>query len=296
MRFDAYRLSKFGNGPTDELHAGDVLSFLTYLVIERKGSAKSLDNDLSQLRCYWANLGRRDWLDARGEREVKAVLNQFQLEDQGASRRKAPLTAELLDKMDSILRLSNEQDLLFSTMCWLGNQGLFRGGELCSGLRMSDVEFAADYSSVDIYLSRTKTVRKGDGVRVTVGDVTGVSAVKRLVLWVTRKGLVEGSDQLLFPSYATTSWLRGRIQKAMGRLGLNGKRFGNHSLRAGGATDLFVARVPYPCIKKMGRWESDAALIYYRDDEHVQAEVREGRERLRAGRKLIVGEGRKSLL
>ena len=47
------------------------------------------------------------------------------------------------------------------------------------------------------------------------------------------------------------------------------EQYSGHSLRAGGATDLFVARTPYYLIKKAGRWKSDAAMLYYRCDEDV---------------------------
>ena len=46
-----------------------------------------------------------------------------------------------------------------------------------------------------------------------------------------------------------------------------------HSLRALGATDLFVCRVPYYIIKKMGRCKSETAMLYYRCDEDVKKEV-----------------------
>jgi len=51
--------------------------------------------------------------------------------------------------------------------------------------------------------------------------------------------------------------------------GLDSRFYSGHSPRAGGATDVFVGRVPYYIIKKAGRWVSDAAMIYYRDDEDV---------------------------
>ena len=56
---------------------------------------------------------------------------------------------------------------------------------------------------------------------------------------------------------------------------MDSTRYSGHSLRAGGATDLFVARVPYYIIKKMGRWKSDAAMLYYRDDEDIRDAVTE---------------------
>ena len=52
-------------------------------------------------------------------------------------------------------------------------------------------------------------------------------------------------------------------------LGMDPVFYSTHSLRAGGATDLFVARVPYFAIKKMGRWKSDSAMLHYRCKEDV---------------------------
>lgn len=63
-------------------------------------------------------------------------------------------------------------------------------------------------------------------------------------------------------------------------IGLNPELYSGHSLRAGGATDLFVAKVPYPIIKKAGRWKSDAALLYYRDEEDVAQVVTKAFEML----------------
>ena len=58
-------------------------------------------------------------------------------------------------------------------------------------------------------------------------------------------------------------------------------------IESGGATDLFVARVPYHIIKKRGRWVSDAAMIYYRDDEDVVNAVFEAFRDLQASRRRI---------
>ena len=110
-----------------------------------------------------------------------------------------------------------------------------------------------------------------DIVQPLCADLDGTSAVKRLLTWIRRKQLVLGSDQFLFPERSNTNWLRKQVKRVVERVGLNPKRYGNHSFRAGGATDLFVARVPYYAIKKAGRWKSDAALVYYRDDDDVQA-------------------------
>ena len=56
--------------------------------------------------------------------------------------------------------------------------------------------------------------------------------------------------------------LVSRIKLVAQRLGLPVDDYSGHSLRAGGAADLFIARVPYFIIKKMGRWSSNAAMVY----------------------------------
>ena len=55
----------------------------------------------------------------------------------------------------------------------------------------------------------------------------------------------------------------------MRRIGENPDNYAGHSFRAGGATELFNRRVPYPIIKKFGRWKSDSALDYYRDEDET---------------------------
>lgn len=49
--------------------------------------------------------------------------------------------------------------------------------------------------------------------------------------------------------------------------------YSGHSLRAGGATDLFASRVPYGIIKRLGRWKGESFLIYYRDEADVNQAV-----------------------
>jgi len=78
----------------------------------------------------------------------------------------------------------------------------------------------------------------------------------------------------------STSQLRSRIKGAINAIGRDPTRFGGHSLRAGGATDLIRARVPYPSIKKFGRWKSDTALIYYRDEDKISNEATKGFRRI----------------
>ena len=67
--------------------------------------------------------------------------------------------------------------------------------------------------------------------------------------------------------------LVARVKCAVEMLGLAKEDYSGHSLLAGGATDLFVARKLYYVIKKMGRWLTDSAMIYYRHEEDVVVAV-----------------------
>ena len=97
-------------------------------------------------------------------------------------------------------------------------------------------------------------------------------------MWFKLSGSEPGQNTSLFPALkgdeglcktVSSSWVRGQIKSMAAKNGRQAEDFSGHSLRAGGATDLFVARVPYYLIKKMGRWKSDAVKIYYRSDDDV---------------------------
>lgn len=79
--------------------------------------------------------------------------------------------------------------------------------------------------------------------------------------------------KLSFESTAPKNWFRRKLKELVHKVGLDKACYSTHSLRAGGATDLFVARVPYYVIKKMGRWKSDAAIEYFRNEDDVEAEI-----------------------
>ena len=56
--------------------------------------------------------------------------------------------------------------------------------------------------------------------------------------------------------------LVARIKRAVVMLDLATEDYSGHSLRAGGATDLFIAGTPYYVIKKMGRCLTDSVMTY----------------------------------
>ena len=101
--------------------------------------------------------------------------------------------------------------------------------------------------------------------------------------WFEVRGLDSKPEAFIFPGLArtrtakgtfeehrtaSTQWFRKNIKLAVESVGLDGRFYSGH------ATDLFMRKVPYHIIKKMGRWRSDAAMLYHRSDEDVERQVR----------------------
>jgi hypothetical protein len=177
----------------------------------------------------------------------------------------------------------------------VAHDGLLRGGELLSGLTVLDIIWDANICGFDLHIDRTKTCRTGAGIRISFKDYGGVNAVSLMRMWFNLAKLW-GTSSCIFPARernrsfnfaktASADWFRKHLKKLCKDAGLDASQYSLHSLRAGGATDLFVARVPYPIIKKWGRWVSDAAMIYYRDDEDVVNAVFEAFKDLHASRR-----------
>jgi len=93
------------------------------------------------------------------------------------------------------------------------------------------------------------------------------------VLFPANNGKVRVVRKLNWTKTLSLGWLRAGVKRGVRLIGLDHKEFSAHSLRAGGATDLFSYKVPYYIIKKMGRWTSDSAMLYFRNDEEVHEAV-----------------------
>jgi hypothetical protein len=172
--------------------------------------------------------------------KISQVVKLMRFEDTVPVKRVAPLTSRMVDSIILSTDLRHSQRSLGAlvkvTMYKVGLEGLMRGGELVSGIRASDLHWD-DYR------------KNHEGLlfpRIVNGKVTNASV--------------------------SPDMLRKSIKADVERFGLNPDRYAMHSLRAGGATDLFNMNVPYHIVKEAGRWKSDVALIYYRGDmEKVQA-------------------------
>ena len=247
-----------------------------------KGSAKSAGRWLNQLRNYSIQ-HRFPWLDATDEKNVKRIIKELEFLDAFPIKRMHPLTKDI-----NLAILSHPQvPFLAKTYITVGREAILRGGELCSGLTRANFTWSLKKDRVTIHLFRSKANRKGDGEFITLLDYGVQSSVSILKEHFNIHGLWKAQpDKIIFPAYTKTKgmdWnksinvrqLRDMIRRSLKCIGMDGNRFGAHSLRAGGATDLFRAGVYYPTIKKFGRWKSDSALLYFRDQEKTVETVME---------------------
>lgn len=259
-------------------------------VVRNRGSTRSLRALISGIKTECLRL-RRAYLDEADRDAMAKLLGQLVYNDLSEGHRKRPLQLQHLTKIGRLLNLTKSADLYTALLLYAGHDGLLRGGELLSGISVSDVHWGSGRKSLDLLIDRTKTHRAGSAILVSYTDIGGTNFVSLLRDWFALHGLDEKPSACLFPAFThkrqldftrtmSAASLRRRIKKMVLRIGLDTRWYSNHSLRAGGATDLFVARVPYPIIKKMGRWKSDAALLYYRDEEDVRLAVAEAFSRM----------------
>jgi hypothetical protein len=245
--------------------------FLVEYVEKNKGSTKSIDLILGYFRRF-CRLENLVFLSDTDSYKLELLVKHLKFNDTSGPNRKNALTLNYLLDILSKLNLSNNTDLIGITMMFLGHDGLLRSGEICSGLHVNDIEWSPDKRSFVLRLKRSKVNRMGTPEYITFVDRKGCwSAVKLLRMYFNKFNLWNAHGKVLFPKirYKTISWssssqitwFRRYIKRVVSLIGLDPKQYSGHSLRAGGATDLFVAKVPYPFIKKFGRWKSDAALI-----------------------------------
>ena len=259
-----------------------VASFVCAHVVRNKGSTRSVGNLLSALK-RGSLLINEEWLEGVDQLRLMSVLSELKFEDLSKGRRKRPLGIRELIAIINGLNLSDPTELVVAVMLAVGHDGLLRSAELLSGLQVRHFSWNHDLTSVRIEIERSKINRSGDSEFVDLFDYGPCSGVALLRKWFTLHHLWSKWEERVLPAVRygkldfsrdpSYNWWRNMIKKVCNRIGLEEKHYSGHSLRAGGATDLFVCRVPYYIIKKMGRWKSEAAMLYYRCDEDVKKEV-----------------------
>ena len=144
-------------------------------------------------------------------------------------------------------------------------------------LQISDVSF--DFHSsppiLNLLLRKAKSDPFGKGVNIVLGS-TGqslcpVTAVQNFIaIRPAREGpLLIHSDGMSL----TRDCLVRKVRRALEAVGISCAGYSGHSFRIGAATAAAEAGVPSYLIKTMGRWSSEAYLIYIRTPRTTLAAV-----------------------
>ena len=189
-----------------------------------------------------------------------------------------PITRKRLLKVARRVDKSVLDQLLRLTLSFLAHDGVMRGKELFSGIKVGDIEWAEDLLSFTLKLWRTKTVRSGGGVKIEFAapapDLEGgetVCAVTLMRELFDALGLWGRDDHQVFPrlefssgknprikgidfssTYCRRRWI-AKLQVDLRNAGC-GEGYTGHGCRAGAATDLFESGESLPTVMDAGRW------------------------------------------
>ena len=194
-------------------------------------------------------------------------------------RQRLPITATVLRMLKAVwertVGASYEGKLLWAISC-VCFFGFLRAGEatvptLASydhsvHLSVADVtvDAAAAPSVVSLRIKASKTDPFRVGVKIHMGR-TGkdLCPVTALLSYIEARGLQPGP---LFVRRdgrpVTRQWLVERIREAVATAGLDPTPYSGHSFRIGAATTAAAAGIEDSVIKTLGRWSSQAYVVY----------------------------------
>ena len=220
---------------------GSMIAFCEHLAAQGRKIA-TIERHLAALRMRYGVADDRLRLYLRGLRRTLG----------SAQSQKAPLTPTQLGliKWDSGLKGVRDKALLL-----VGFFGAFRNSELV-GLNIEDVEFTPE--GAILTLRKSKTDQEGRGREVAIGYAKRpeLCPVRALQTYMATLGRNTGP---LFVSLRKSQYTQSRlstdavariVKDYADRLGLDPRRFGGHSLRAGFATTAAL----------MGATENEIAL------------------------------------
>jgi hypothetical protein len=154
----------------------------------------------------------------------------------------------------------------------MGHDGLLKAGELASGLTEENLEWNGRKDRFYMAFERGKACHLLAGKVIPFVDYGPESAVSLMRKWLAMRRAYKykgplfpriSADNRWGPKSISTYHVRNMIKKTANATGLDSRLLSGHSLRAGGATDLFEKKVPFETVKKIGRWRSDEAMLYY---------------------------------
>ena len=192
-------------------------------------------------------------------------------------RRRLPITISLMVKIQAELALLPET--YAATMLWaaccMAFFGFMRCGEFTVANRTSDPPIKSTDVALDshtnpslarAWLRKAKCDPFGKGVCIYLGKSgTTVCPVAAIVNYLVARPREVGP---LFVwadgSPLTRDCFVGRIRSILSRVVPNSSDYAGHSFRIGAATSAAVAGIPDNLIKTLGRWQSEAYMLYIR--------------------------------
>ena len=209
------------------------------------------------------------------------------LQSKSSRRSRLPITPDILLKLAAVWAggLVPEYDArLLWAACCVGFFGFLRAGEFTStslqpspSICVSDVAVSSHTapSVVRVHLRRAKTDPFGHGVEIFLGK-TGkplcpVAAILNYLL------IRPPGDGPLFvlkdrKPLSKDAFVK-EVRRALDAAGIVSSSYAGHSFRIGAATSAAAAGVPAHLIKMMGRWTSEAYLLYLRTPRETLASI-----------------------
>ena len=189
--------------------------------------------------------------------------------------RRQPVTADLMTVLHKSLDLSKPDNVMLWAACCLGFFGFLRAGEFTTNssfdpsIHLTTADLQVDSSSnpqsfrVFIKCAKTDPFRSGCFIFLGRGSAP-LCPVLALTSYLHLRGPGKGplfffQDGRPLSRALLSSFLQSTLQAA----GIPGK-FSGHSFRIGAATTAAQRGVPDHLIKTMGRWSSEAYLLYVR--------------------------------
>ena len=193
--------------------------------------------------------------------------------------KKQPVTPRDLKKL--VAHLRRETNLLKMrtlTMAVLSYAGFFRYDEV-SRLRLKDIQFKAIY--LKIYVKSSKTDQYKSGAWVHIARTNRSTCPYRILRAYLKLAELKHGKDIIFRGISRSkhgyklkgtkpisySTVRQNVLSAIGKIGLDRKRFGLHSFRRGGATYAANMGICDRLFKKHGRWQSENAKDGYVEED-----------------------------
>ena len=190
--------------------------------------------------------------------------------------RRLPITPQILLSLKEVWErgtVDTYSARLLWAMALTAFFGCFRLGKLTvqdlsspPAVEASDVSFEGSPVRAQIHLRFSKTDTTGTGADIILGS-TGDSLCPVTALGNYLRVRPSGPGPLFVSSEGSTvarATFVAAVRVALLAAGISSEGYAGHSFRIGAATSAARAGVPAHLIKAMGRWSSDAFMVYLR--------------------------------